>query len=333
MGVQRTDQSGPDTAAAGHPRSDHCDGRRFFNPDGHVNRTLRDILRWKFGSKPAPWPASVPVSVRPPPAPPADGSIAATWVGHSTFLLQTARSAVLTDPVWSLRAGPAGVLGPRRVHPPAVPLESLPRIDAILLSHDHYDHCDLPTLRRLARAWQPVVVTPLGNAALCRRAGLTRVIELDWWESCEPAPHLDVTLTPSRHWSNRLTGPRNGRLWGGFNLQASRRRVHFVGDTGYDAGLFPAIRERLGPPHLALVPIGAYEPRWFMAPLHCDPDEAVRIHLDLGAALSLAMHWGCWQLTDEPREEPVRRLHEARRAAGLPESAFQTPEPGDTVVI
>ncbi len=332
MGNEATNQS-PGPNAAAFPVSDHCDGRRFFNPSGHVNRTLREILRWKTGARPAAWPARVGVESRPPPAVPQGDALLATWVGHATFLIQSRPAAILTDPVWSERVGPAGLLGPRRVHAPGIPYEALPRIHVVLLSHDHYDHCDLRTLGRLAREFQPVVVTPLGNGGLCRRAGLQRVIELDWWQHCEAVPGVEVTLTPARHWSKRLTGPRNGRLWGGFSIATVGRRAHFTGDTGYDAGVFTDIRSRLGAPDLALIPIGAYEPRWFMAPQHCDPEEAVRIHRDLGASVSLAMHWGCWQLTDEPRDAPLQALAWARAAAGLPEQAFQTPQPGDTVCI
>lgn len=313
------------------PASDHFNGKTFFNPH-HVNRTWLDVLRWRFTSKPAPWPKTLPPIVVAPPARPADGGVAVTWIGHATFLVQTRELTLLTDPHFSARCGPFRVLGPKRVRPPAVPLADLPRVDVVLLSHDHYDHCDLATLRTLARRDDPLVITPLAHRKLLARAGVRRLVELDWWETHPLAGTGDrVTLTPARHWSNRLSGKRNARLWGGFYVQlAGGRTFWFSGDTGYDTQLFGDIRRRLGAPDRAMIPIGAYEPRWFMAAQHCDPEEAVRIHREVGAEVSLAMHWGTWRLTDEAWDEPPRALAAARAAAGLPETAFRVLDPGQT---
>jgi L-ascorbate metabolism protein UlaG (beta-lactamase superfamily) len=201
-----------------------------------------------------------------------------------------------------------------------------------LLSHDHYDHCDLPTLRRLAAVHAPIAITPLGNGELLRRAGFPagRIIELDWWQACTHGD-LNITLTPARHWSNRLSGIRNGRLWGGFYLKSPTRRVAYTGDTGYDAGYFTAIHQRLGAPDLAMIPIGAYEPRWFMAAQHCNPAEALQIHRDLGANRSVGMHWGTFQLTDEGREDPVAELNLAVEKQPEPKDQFHVLEPGETL--
>ncbi len=319
------------------PVSDHCDGRRFFNPRGHVNRSWLEVLKWRRTSQPSAWPASVALGAQPVPPTPVNGEIVATWINHATFLLQTAAGNILTDPVYGERASPFEWAGPQRVHQPGVSFENLPRIDVVLLSHDHYDHCHLPTLRRLAAASQPLVITPLGNAALARRAGLQRVVELDWWQShpitSATGPELAVTLTPARHWSNRLSGARNGRLWGGFYLRTGGHRVYFSGDTGYDAEFFRAIGRDLGPPDLAMIPIGAYEPRWFMAAQHCNPAEAVEIHRDVRARLSLAMHWGTFQLTDEAREAPVEALVAALQNAGLRADEFRALAPGESVRV
>lgn len=290
-------------------------------------------MQWRRTSRPSPWPAHVALPAQAALARPTDGGLSATWINHATFLLQTPTGNLLTDPVYAERAGPFGLAGPRRVHPPGVPFDKLPRIDTVLLSHDHYDHCDLATLRRLAAASQPLVITPLGHRALLARAGLRRVVELDWWQSHTLAPDFCVTLTPSRHWSNRLSGPRNGRLWGGFYLRTGRHRTYFVGDTGYDAEFFRAVGRDLGAPDLAMIPIGAYEPRWFMSAQHCDPAEAVQIHRDVGARLSLAMHWGTFQLTDESREAPVAALADARMASGLAANEFRALAPGESVTI
>jgi L-ascorbate metabolism protein UlaG (beta-lactamase superfamily) len=318
------------------PPSDHCDGRRFFNPGEHINRTWFDVLRWKLTSRPAPWPGAVEIAPPSPPVVPPGGGFIATWVNHASFLLRSAGLNLLVDPVWCARAGPFGLTGPRRVHPPGVAFEALPAIDAILLSHDHYDHCDLATLRRLARRHpQARLVTPLGNGDLARRAGFVsgRIVELDWWDSFSLGNGRSVRLTPARHWSNRLHGLRNRRLWGGFRVDFGGASFHFAGDTGYDAAMFREIRARCGPPDLAALPIGAYEPRWFMAPQHCNPAEAVRLHLDLGAQASVAMHWGTFPLTDEGRLEPPAALADALVAAGLPPGSFRVLQPGESVVV
>jgi L-ascorbate metabolism protein UlaG (beta-lactamase superfamily) len=312
-------------------RSDHFNGKTFFNPHP-VDRTWRDVLRWRRTSRPTPWPAQVDLAPqRPPPVPKKDAGVA-TWIGHATFLVQTTTGNLLTDPQFSERCGPFGRFGPRRVHPPGIALAALPRVDLVLLSHDHYDHCDLPSLRVLARSHDPLVIAPLGHRRLLARAGLRRVVELDWWETRATAG-FEITLTPAQHWSNRLSGARNARLWGGFFVRGNGRTLWFAGDTGYDPNLFRTIRDRLGAPELAMIPIGAYEPRWFMAPLHCNPAEAVRIHRDVGAGRSLAMHWGCWQLTDEGRDEPVRALDEARTAAHVSAAEFRVLAPGESIAV
>jgi L-ascorbate metabolism protein UlaG (beta-lactamase superfamily) len=219
------------------------------------------------------------------------------------------------------------------VHAPAVAFTQLPRIDVVLLSHDHYDHCDLPSLRRLAQTHDPLFVAPLRHGDLLARAGARRWAELDWWQAHPLAGGAGLTLVPSKHWTNRLTKPRNHRLWGGFSLEIAGRRVWFAGDTGYDGELFREIGRRHGPADLALIPIGAYEPRWFMEPMHMNPAEAVAAHLDAGARRSLAMHWGTFQLTDEGRDEPVRALAAACATAGITETGFSAIEPGRSVVI
>jgi L-ascorbate metabolism protein UlaG (beta-lactamase superfamily) len=315
------------------PGSDHFNGKTFFNPGRRVERSLLEVLRWQLTSRPARWPDWVEIASRPPPPAPNDGRVTATWINQSTFLLQTASHTLLTDPVFSERASPVSWAGPRRVHAPGVPFAALPKIDHVLLSHDHYDHCDLPSLQRLARGHQPLFIAPLGHRSLLTQAGATRIVELDWWESHVLAPNLTVTLTPARHWTRRRPGGTNQRLWGGFYLRTAERRVWFAGDSGYDETLFRDIGRRCGAPDLALIPIGSYEPRWFMSTAHMNPDEAVRVHRDTGARRSLAMHWGSFQLTDEGREAPVRALELARSAAGLDASEFHVPAPGESVIV
>ena len=291
------------------------------------------MLRWWLTSRGTPWPKQVELAPQPPPPGPRGEEIVATWIGHATFLLQTTRGNFLTDPMFSPRASPVAWAGPQRVHPPGIAFEALPPIDAVLLSHDHYDHCDTDSLRRLARAHAPVFVAPLRHHDLLAAAGANRIVELDWWQSHALGGTASVTLTPTRHWGNRLGTPRDHRLWGGFFLTLGTKRLWFAGDTGFDAELFREIGRRCGVPDLALVQIGEYEPRWFMAPMHLNPAEAVQLHGEVGARLSVAMHWGTFQLTDEGRDEPVRALVAARAAAGLQEDEFRVLAPGQSLVI
>jgi L-ascorbate metabolism protein UlaG (beta-lactamase superfamily) len=268
----------------------------------------------------AQWPHRLEVQVSQPP--PLDGAAAAiTFIGHATFLIQTQACNVLTDPMYSQRAGPLGVFGPQRVRQPAVRFEDLPPISMVLLSHNHYDHCDLPTLAKLAKRFDPIVVTPVGNGPLVRSAGIRRIEELDWWQEARSSV-LPITLTPAQHFSARTPFDRNRALWGGFTLAAGDARIYFAGDTAYTSA-FHDIRQRLGPIDLALLPIGAYEPRWFMQSVHMNPLEAVRAHLDLEAPESIGMHFGTFQLTSESIDEPVRALAEACRAKSVPSSRFR----------
>ncbi|HEY1848433.1 MAG TPA: MBL fold metallo-hydrolase [Opitutaceae bacterium] len=307
--------------------SDHFNGKRFLNPGENSGRGIVDLIRWKTTSRPSPWPERIEMEQRPaPPAPDGDG-LSAAWIGQSTFLLRTASLSFLTDPIFSDRAGPFGWAGPRRVMPPAIAFASLPRIDAVLLSHDHFDHCDLPSLRGLARRDNSLVVAPVGHGSLLKSAGVTRITELDWWESAHVGD-AEVTLVPARHWCRRRPFATNVRLWGGFMVRAGNRLAYFAGDSGYDRRLFAEIGERCGRPDLAMIPIGAYEPRWFMADAHMNPEEAVRVHRDVGARRSVAMHWGTFQLTDEARDAPVRALEAARQG-----DDFEVLEPGAAVTV
>jgi L-ascorbate metabolism protein UlaG (beta-lactamase superfamily) len=268
-----------------------------------------------------PWPARIDEPPRPAPA--LDGAAAVvTFIGHSTFLIQTAAGNILTDPMYSQRAGPLNVLGPRRVRQPAVPFDDLPPISMVLLSHNHYDHCDRRTLRMLAKRFDPLVVTPLGNGTLVRSTGIRRVEELDWWQDAKTST-LPIALTPAQHFSARSPLDRNRALWGGFMLVAGGARIFFAGDTAY-ARFFRDARQRLGPIDLALLPIGAYEPRWFMQAVHMNPAEAVQAHLDLEASESIGMHFGTFQMTTEGIDEPLRALEDACSARNIPASRFRT---------
>jgi L-ascorbate metabolism protein UlaG (beta-lactamase superfamily) len=310
-------------------RTDHFDGARFFNPTGAAGQPFSALPRL-FREPRTPWPDSIEVSPQRP-APLDDASAIVTFIGHSTFLIQTAAGNILTDPMYSRRAGPLNTMGPARVRNPAIPFDALPPIAVVLLSHNHYDHCDLSTLRRLRQRFDPLVVTPLGNARVVRSTGLRRIEELDWWQQAVSTP-MPVTLTPAQHFSARGPFDRNRALWGGFAFHAGDRRIFFAGDTGYSP-FFSAIRQRLGPTDLSLLPVGAYEPRWFMKDVHMNPDEAVRAHLDLDSAQSIGMHFGTFQLTTEGIDEPVRALDAACRSLLVPTDRFRTLEFGESMRV
>ena len=308
-------------------KSDHFDGRRFVNPTGTAGQPLTAVPRMLLEPR-TPWPARVD---EPPQRPqPLDGASAVvTFIGHATFLIQTVAGNILTDPMYSQRAGPLNLLGPRRVRQAAVRFDDLPPISTVLLSHNHYDHCDRRTLGMLAKRFDPIVITPLGNGALVKSAGIRRVEELDWWQEARTSA-LPITLTPAHHFSARTPLDRNRALWGGFRLVAGRRRIFFAGDTAY-APFFRDVRQRLGPIDLALLPIGAYEPRWFMRAVHMNPAEAVQAHLDLDATESIGMHFGTFQMTTEGIDEPLSALDDARRTRSVAPTRFRTLGFGESV--
>jgi len=256
------------------PVSDHFDGRRFFNPGGTPPAGFGDLLRWLFGGGRADWPAAVPVTPARPEARVDDLRI--TMVGHATVLIQTAGMNILTDPVWSDRASPLSFAGPRRVTAPGIEWDDLPPIDLILLSHNHYDHLDQATLANLGARFHPRLVTPMGNDALIRQP--VRLIEVsaqDWGARVAVGP-LTIHLTPCHHWSARGMRDRSMALWSGFVIEGPAGRVLFIGDTGFDQGRPYRDLPGAGPLRLAILPIGAFAPRWFMAPQHQNPDEAVQ---------------------------------------------------------
>jgi L-ascorbate metabolism protein UlaG (beta-lactamase superfamily) len=306
----------------------HFDGKRFFNPSGANGQPFWRVPQMLLTPRRR-WPAEVPVQARRPPSLEGADEVIVTFVGHATLLIQTPAGTVLTDPVYSRRASPLSFAGPRRVRAPGVAFEDLPPVSAVLVSHNHYDHCDLPTLRALDERFSPAFVTPLGNAPLLKSAGLRRVHELDWWQEV-PLGSLAVRLTPAQHFSARGPLDRDRALWGGFLIADGRHRLFFAGDSGYSSH-FREIRERCGPIPLALLPIGAYEPRWFMKDVHLDPAEAVQAHVDLQARLSVPMHYGTFQLTPEGIDEPLDGLRRALRAAGLPESCFRALDFGESL--
>jgi L-ascorbate metabolism protein UlaG (beta-lactamase superfamily) len=307
-------------------------GGRFHLPGHDSTKSAKEFWRWQTSGRRKRWPAWVenPVHPAPPRRVSADG-LSVTWIGHSTALIQTHGLNILTDPFFSLRASPFRFAGPKRVRAPGVALDDLPPIDMVLLSHNHYDHMDLPALERLSHDHALTLVTPHGNARHVRQLKPgTGVLELGWHDVHKHGP-VSVSPTPALHWSKRTLFDRNRALWSAFFITTPSHKIYFAADTGFGTGdHFVQTREMYGEPDLALIPIGAYEPRWFMAPQHIDPDEAVRAHKLLSARSSVAIHHATIQLTDEGIDDPARELAEARRRHGIPGHEFRVLEVGET---
>jgi N-acyl-phosphatidylethanolamine-hydrolysing phospholipase D len=251
-----------------------------------------------------------------------------TWVGHSTFVVQLGGLNILTDPHFTSRASPLRWAGPERLAPPGLALKDVPPLDLVLISHNHYDHLDEGSVRELARRHpKAVFVVPLGLRRWLQRRHVKNAVELDWWQA-HGGHGFTVTAVPVQHFSGRTATDRNRTLWCGFVVEVAGRKLFFAGDTGYSKD-FAEIGKRFGPIDLALLPIGAYEPRWFMRAMHVNPEEAVRIHRDIGSQLSVAMHWGTFRLTEEALDEPPQHLARALAGAGIPPEKFWTLQHGE----
>jgi L-ascorbate metabolism protein UlaG (beta-lactamase superfamily) len=304
-------------AAAGYkgPPSDHFDGSVFHNERPGAAPSTH-FLKWALHRRAGPWRHWTNASPGPPPPARVEGEgLRVTFINHATVLIQTAGLNILTDPIWSQRCSPVSWAGPERVRPPGIRFEDLPPIDVVLISHDHYDHMDLPTLRRLQDRFHPRFFTGLGNAAILADGSIPGSHELDWWQSAELVPGVRLTAVPAQHFSNRSLSDRNNTLWEGFVVQGPGGAVYFAGDTGYGPH-FSEIHQRFGPIRLAVLPIGAYEPGWFMGPIHENPAQAVQAQLDLGASTAVAIHFGTFPLADDGQDEPLTDLRTALRNLG-----------------
>lgn len=311
-------------------------GKPFRNSYPTASHGLKEVIRWQWqtrGQFPAPhdFPLHTPapdVLANPAPLP------QLTWIGHASFLLQYQGTAILTDPVFSLRCSPSQRLGPKRVVPAALTVEQLPPVNAVLISHNHYDHLDHHTVVQLQRRFGNALTwyVPLGIAPWLRKRGVEQIVELGWWQAASHE-HWSAVCLPTQHFSGRGAVDKNKTLWCSWRLNYhDGYSVYFAGDSGY-APIFKDIHAHQGPVDLALLPIGAYEPRWFMAPVHMNPDEAVRAHVDLAARQSIGMHWGTFVLTDEPVDEPPKALAEARKRYAVAERDFRVMAHGETLVL
>jgi len=320
------------------PVSDHFDGLHFFDPDGSPPKTLGEVLRWQVTGRGqrAVWPDWAPSPFSDTPPPKVEGSKARfSFVGHASWLIQTAGLNILVDPVWSERVSPFSFAGPKRHNDPGIAFEALPDINVVLVSHGHYDHLDVATLSKLVAKFSPRLITPLGNDVTMNAADSAIKAEpYDWKDRVELGNGLAVTLVPTRHWSARGLFDRNKALWASFVLETPAGKLYIVCDSGYGDGKhFRRVADAHGPIRLAILPIGAYEPRWFMRDQHMNPEDAVKALADCGAEQALAHHHGTFQLTDEAIDAPAMALGEALDAAKVPREKFAVLKPGQVFEI
>lgn len=315
------------------PVSDHYDGKKFFNPGGMEAKGFRDLMKWLSNRQQGEWKELKETEFGPPPGKKVEGdSIVVTFVNHSTFLIQTQGLNILTDPVWCERASPVPFLGPKRIRPPGIRFEDLPGIDIILLTHNHYDHLDINTMKRLSAEFGPKIFCTLGVRQYLERNGIENITEMDWWDEIRIDSSLSLLCTPAQHFSGRGMFDRDRTLWAGFALQTSKGSIYYSGDTGY-GDFFKEIAQRISPVRLSFLPIGAYKPAWFMSPIHTSPADAVRIHQIIKSTKSIGMHFGTFPLADDGMDEAEEDLKIALKKEGIPEGEFIVPEEGASVMI
>lgn len=317
------------------PVSDHSNGSIFYNEDltARTENNFFDILKWKLGSDPKEWPENLNDNLTPDFTQPLKNSVGAvTFINHATEFVQFEKLNLITDPVFSERVSPFSWIGPKRHRKPGASIAELPKVDLVVLSHNHFDHMDIPSLVAIDKKDSPTFIVPLGNKKYLEDNGIQDVVELDWWQHYSTKDGSVITLVPMQHWSTRGLFDRFEALWGGYVIESSGLKVLFAGDTGYNRH-FKEVEAKFGSMDLSLLPIGAYEPRWLMKDQHMNPTDAIQAHVDLKSKLSVGMHFGTFQLTDEGIEEPVTDLAMALAAEKLDPSEFLAPKNGQTILF
>ncbi len=303
-------------------KSEHFDGKKFINPSGKQAKGLGDVLKWTMQRKREAWKEMIDADYgNAPVANPDPEKIVITFVNHSTFLIQYQGVNILTDPIWSKRTSPFQWAGPKRMRPPGIKFEDLPNIDLILISHNHYDHLDANTMKRLNKAYQPKVMCPLGVAEYIKSLGFSNAYDLDWWQE-QSFDNLNIICVPAQHFSGRGMLDRDGTLWAGFVIQKDSTNIYFAGDTGYDQEMFGSIGAKFGKMKVSMIPIGAYKPKWFMSPIHVSPEEGLFIHKDVNSEISIGMHYGTFPLADDGQMEPINELMELMEKMKIASESF-----------
>ncbi len=313
--------------------SNHFDGTKFINPDNAGTHRYREVLKWWLsGNDKGHWSKVDNNTSSGFPAPVNNVSrneFRVTFINHATFLLQIDGLNILTDPIWSYRASPYQWIGPKRMRDPSIAFDNLPAIDAVLISHNHYDHLDIRTAEKLHRQHNPQFIVPLGVEKLLHDHGISQTTDLDWWATHSLSDNLSLTAVPAQHFSGRGLFDRNKTLWCGYVLHSSHGNIYFAGDTGF-GDFIHQISERFGPIHTSFLPIGAYKPRWFMKAIHMCPEEAVRAHKNLQSRQSIGMHFGTFPMADDGMREPVEDLQNARMQHRIKSDQFFILDEGET---
>lgn len=313
------------------PKSDHFDGKIFYNPEGNSKKNLFDILKWKLFSTKATWPEKVENNHKPnfPQRLENQNQFNVTLINHSSSLIQIPQFNILTDPIYSERSSPFSWLGPKRARKPAIDFQDLPKIDVVIISHNHYDHFDEKTLIDLNYKHHPLFLVPLGDGYFLKKWGIENFKELDWWQVHQLDHSSSITFAPARHWSSRWLNDRFKSLWGSYVISSAKHAIYFAGDTGY-GGHFKKIAKKFPNIQLSFLPIGAYEPRDFMKMQHMNPSDALLAHQDLHSKYSIGIHFGTFQLTDESIDSPKDDLKKALMESKIPIEQFFAPEFGKT---
>ncbi len=295
--------------------TENFNGSKFYNRTGYEEKTSRELIKWLFTRKPGEWTEKRADDVKfgeKPASRISDSTQVITYINHSTFLIQTDSLNIITDPVYSKRVSPVSFAGPKRMRPPGIRFEDLPDLDIVLISHNHYDHLDIATLKRVHEMFDPLFITPLGVDLYLNQKGITKTVSLDWWESHPVSNQVLISAVEAQHFSSRGMFDRDKTLWAGFVIESQSGNIYFAGDTGYN-NFFKKIGEDYAPIKTALIPIGAYIPRWFMSPVHIDPAQALQIHKEVGAELSIGMHYGTFPLADDGEDDPLNDFEAAKK--------------------